>query len=429
MNTAETMRMLTDKDPSTGSYRIPRIIYSDAYYSEMVSYADLVLPDTTYLERWDCISLLDRPIGGVEGPADAIRQPIVAPDRDVRPFQDVLIELGTRLGLPGFTTSEGTPRYPGGYPDYIVNHERRPGIGPLGGWRGVAGEQAGHGAPNPDQLKRYIANGCFWKHELPEDQRYFKHANKAYLETAAAMGFIETADPIVLQLYVEPIQRFRLAASGHGRVVPPETHRERIATYFDPLPFWYLPFEAARIDGVDFPLHALTQRPMQMYHSWHSQNAWLRQILGNNRLFINRATGQALGLAEDDWVWLSSRQGRIRVPSKLMDGVNPETVWTWNAIGKRAGAWGLDPAAPEFREAFLLNHLISELLPGDGGYQYANADPITGQAAWYDLRVRIDPAAPDEAYLAAPASSRLIQPVSLGRPPQIVRPTAGAEGD
>ena len=27
------------------------IIYSDAYYSEMVAYADLVLPDTTYLER------------------------------------------------------------------------------------------------------------------------------------------------------------------------------------------------------------------------------------------------------------------------------------------------------------------------------------------------------------------------------------------
>ena len=46
-----------------------------------------------------------------------------------------------------------------------------------------------------------------------------------------------------------------------------------------------------------------------------------------------------------------------------MDGVNPDTVWTWNAIGKRAGAWNLDPDAPEFRKGFLLNHLISELLP------------------------------------------------------------------
>ncbi|HEX4614494.1 MAG TPA: molybdopterin oxidoreductase family protein, partial [Stellaceae bacterium] len=425
MNTAETMRMLADKDPASGEHRIPRIIYSDAYYSEMVAYADLVLPDTTYLERWDCISLLDRPIGGVKGPADAIRQPILAPDRDVRPFQDVLIEIGARLGLPGFVTQEGAPRYPGGYPDYIVNHERRPGIGPLGGWRGAEGENAGRGAPNPLQLERYIANGCFWKHELPDDQLYFKHANKAYLERAVTMGLIDKPEPIVLQLYVEPLQRFRLAAQGHGSVLPPETHRERIATYFDPLPFWYMPLEESRIDRSTFPLHALTQRPMQMYHSWHSQNAWLRQILGSNRLFVNRAAGRALGLAEEDWVWLSSHHGRIRVPTKLMDGVNPDTVWTWNAIGKRNGAWNLAPDSPEFRKGFLLNHLISELLPPDGGYSYANADPITGQAAWYDLRARIDRVPQGETDITAPSFEMLGHPASLSHPPGILRYFAG----
>ena len=34
-----------------GSIPIPHVIYSDAYCSETVAYADLVLPDTTYLER------------------------------------------------------------------------------------------------------------------------------------------------------------------------------------------------------------------------------------------------------------------------------------------------------------------------------------------------------------------------------------------
>jgi sulfite dehydrogenase (quinone) subunit SoeA len=427
MNTAETMRMLTDKDAATGEYRIPRIIYSDAYYSEMVAYADLVLPDTTYLERWDCISLLDRPIGSPEGPADSIRQPIVAPDRDVRPFQDVLIELGARLGLPGFVAPDGSPRYPGGYPDYIVNHERRPGLGPLAGWRGAEGQNAGRGAPNPHQLEHYVTNGCFWKYDLPEEQHYLKHANKAYLETAVAMGFLDAPEPIVLQLYVEPLQRFRLAAQGHGRTVPPEAHRERIAAYFDPLPFWYMPFEEARIDRANFPLHAITQRPMQMYHSWHSQNAWLRQILGSNRLYVNRATGRALGLAEEDWVWVSSHHSRIRVRTKLVDGVNPDTVWTWNAIGKRAGAWNLAPDAPEFRKGFLLNHLISELLPPDGGYQFANADPVTGQAAWYDLRVRIDRVAPGEPDRAAPWFNAIGHPTSLARPAAILRYFAGAD--
>jgi hypothetical protein len=51
-----------------------------------------------------------------------------------------------------------------------------------------------------------------------------------------------------------------------------------------------------------------------------------------------------------------------------MDALNPHTVWTWNAIGKRKGAWALDKDAPETTKGFLLNHLIHELLPdkGDG---------------------------------------------------------------
>ena len=47
-----------------------------------------------------------------------------------------MIDLGARLGLPGFINNDFTPKYPDGYIDYIINHERQPGIGPLAGWRG-----------------------------------------------------------------------------------------------------------------------------------------------------------------------------------------------------------------------------------------------------------------------------------------------------
>src|SRR3546814_3169669 len=77
---------------------------------------------------------------------------------------------------------------------------------------------------------------------------------------------------------------------------------------------------------------------MAMYHSWGSQNAWLRQIHAANRLFINRETALARGLADDDWVWVISHHGRIKAQIRLMEGVSPDTVWTWNAIGKRRGA-------------------------------------------------------------------------------------------
>jgi len=76
---------------------------------------------------------------------------------------------------------------------------------------------------------------------------------------------------------------------------------------------------------------------------------------------------------------------------RLHAATAPGTAWTWNAIGKRKGAWKLAADAHEFTDGFLLNHLIDELLPREAnGTRRANADPVTGQAAWFDLRVRIE---------------------------------------
>jgi len=417
MNVPDTLEHLTAKDPKTGEYKIPKIIYSDAYYSETVPYADLILPDTTYLERWDCISLLDRPISEADGPADSIRQPVVEPDRNVRPFQEVLIDLGARLNLPAFVNENGSPKYPGGYPDYMINHERKPGMGPLAGWRGEDGKSIGKGKPNPRQLEKYIENDCFWFHELEPHQKYFKHANKGYLDFAVSMGFRLSPTRVVFQLYLETLQKFRLAAEGHGTTVPPAHHRERIKTFFDPLPFWYPPFEGTMLDESEFPLYAITQRPMHMYHSWGSQNAWLRQITAQNRLYMSRTRAETLGIKDDDWIWISSHIGRVKAQVRTMEGVNPDTVWTWNAIGKRRGAWMLDSDAPEATQGFLLNHLIAELLPQrGGGYRYSNSDPVTGQAAWYDLRVRIEKASGEEAGETYPMFEPIHSPLDSDLP-------------
>lgn len=391
MNTAGVIDMLTDTDEN-GEYVIPRIIYSDAYSSEMVAYADLILPDTTYLERHDCISLLDRPICEADAAADAIRWPVIEPDRDVRGFQSVLIDLGARLGLPGFVDADGSALY-ADYADYIQRHERKPGIGPLAGWRGKDGSHAGRGEPNPEQLQRYIENGGFFVSHIPSEAQYMKPWNAGYQDWAVALGLFDAPQPYLLSLYVEPMRRFQLAAEGHGSRQPPDTLRERVLRTMDPLPIWY---PSADTEG-DYPLHALTQRPMAMYHSWGSQNAWLRQIHGMNPLYVPTRVMRAHGLRDGDWATVTSPHGQITVPVAEMAALNENTVWTWNAIGKRKGAWALTDDAPEATKGFLLNHLIHELLPPKGdGLRWSNSDPITGQAAWFDLRVRIEKA-PDQS--------------------------------
>ncbi|WP_090159206.1 molybdopterin oxidoreductase family protein [Loktanella sp. DSM 29012] len=403
MNTRGVMKMLTDTDEN-GDYVIPRIIYADAYRSEMVAYADLILPDTTYLERHDCISLLDRPICEADAAADAIRWPVVEPDRDVRGFQSVLCDLGGRLGLPGFVNADGSTKY-ANYADYIQQHLRRPGIGPLAGWRvGEHGLQHGRGDPNDSQIDAYIANGGFWIKHVPEGAAYYKPFNRAYQDWAVETGLYDAPAPYIFQLYVEPLRRFQLAAEGHGDRQPPDHLRGQIKVTMDPLPIWYPPFEDGHVDPAEYNLHALTQRPAAMYHSWGGQNAWLRQIHGHNPLYVPTAVWEKHKFKDGDWARVTSAHGSITVPVAHQASLNPNTVWTWNAIGKRKGAWALDKNAPEATKGFLLNHLIHELLPPKGdGLRWSNSDPVTGQAAWFDLRVKIERS-------GAPAES---QPVLL----------------
>lgn len=400
MNTAEIQDMLREKEVD-GEYKIPFIVVSDAFHSEMVNFADLIIPDTTYLERWDTISMLDRPISEPHAACDSIRQQVIEPERDVLSWQEVQIELAGRLGFPAFTNPDGSRKYQG-YKDFIINWQREPGIGFLAGWRLDENGNEVHlrGKPNPKQWERYVEHGAFFEMHLPEHIRYYRHANKDYLEFAKNAAWVGSTNQIVIELYSEAQQRFKLAGQGlYAGPMPTEAHhKERLSNYFNPLPFYYKPLEQCRIDEDEYPFYAVNQRPMFMYHSWDSQNAWLRQICAQNFLYMNRQRGTEMGIKDEAWCWVESHHGKIRVQVKLVEACQYDTVWTWNAIGKQKGAWGLDEQANESNDGFLMNHLISELLPvkNDALDQVTNSDPITGQAAWYDLKVKVYPAAVGE---------------------------------
>ena len=333
--------MLTDKD-AAGDYEIPHIIYSDAYFSETVAYADLVLPDTTYLERWDCISLLDRPIGSrragrrhppaggragprraaVPGRADRAR-------RAARPAG--LRRRGRAAELPGLRRLHREPRAQPGR-----RAARRLAR------RGRRRARARRAEPGP--ARALHRERLLLAPRPAAEQRYFKMANRAYLDFAVRDGVHRRRRSRSSSRSTrEPLQNFRLAARGPRRGAAAGATARAIETYFDPLPIWYAPLEEAAVDADAFPLHALTQRPMHMYHSWGSQNAWLRQITSQNRLFVHRETARAARRSPTT-TGSGSRAATARVKGqvRLMDGVNPDTVWTWNAIGKRAGAWMLD---------------------------------------------------------------------------------------
>jgi anaerobic selenocysteine-containing dehydrogenase len=394
MNTMEVRELLNSKN-ADGEFKIPFLVVCDAFQSEMVDFADLVLPDTTYLERHDAMSLLDRPISEYDGPVDSVRIPVLPTTGECKPFQEVLIELASRLKFPAFTTEDGGRKFKD-YPDFITRFETAPnsGIGFLAGWRGKDGEKSLRGEPNPDQWKRYAENNCVFHYKMPVEHQYMRNWNRGYLDFSKANALRQKNDPIMIAIYSDILQKFRLAAKGQRPgSSPPEHLKSRILKYFDPLPFWYPPLEDEVTDLEKYSLNAITQRPMAMYHSWDSQNAWLRQIHSHNYLYVNTKTALEHGINDGAWMWIESQWGKVKCMARHSEAVDPGTVWTWNAIGKAESAWSLDPSSDESKKGFLLNHLISEEL-SLGGFSVSNSDPITGQAGWYDVRVKL--AAADE---------------------------------
>jgi anaerobic selenocysteine-containing dehydrogenase len=414
MNTMEVREHLNAKDEN-GEFKIPFLVICDAFQSEMVAFADLVLPDTTYLERHDAMSMLDRPISEFDGPCDSVRIPVLPPTGQCKPFQEVLIELASRLKFPAFTTADGQRKFKD-YPDFITNFQTAPdsGIGFLMGWRGKEGDKSIRGEPNSNQWQMYEDNNCVFHYSMPPEHHYMRNWNQGYLDFAKANALRQKNDPIILAVYSDILQQFRLAAKGQrpGRT-PPVHLKDRIVQFFDPLPFWYPPLEDAVTQLSEFSMNAITQRPMAMYHSWDSQNAWLRQIHSHNYLHINTKTAVDHGIEDGAWIWVESQWGKVRCMARHTEAVEPGTVWTWNAIGKAESAWHLDPNADESKKGFLLNHLITEEIPlanSAGTFRVSNSDPITGQAGWYDVRVKLSPAGAHEEHDTWPKARTAIVP-------------------
>ncbi|TIU82885.1 MAG: hypothetical protein E5W03_14850, partial [Mesorhizobium sp.] len=52
---------------------------------------------------------------------------------------------------------------------------------------------------------------------------------------------------------------------------------------------------------------------------------------------------------------------------------------------------------------------------------YSNSDPVTGQAAWFDVRVRIVKCSAEEAGLTEPQFERFARPQHFESSPDILR--------
>ena len=170
------------------------------------------------------------------------------------------------------------------------------------------------------------------------------------MEWAQRMRMRRFNEPILIQLYSEVLQTFRLAAQGKaaGRGSRPSTCASASRRYFDPLPFYYAPLEAQ----AHRP-RALSARTRSRSGRWRCTTRGIRRTRGCARSTRTttcssiRAPRSAAGIADGGWMWVESQWGTVRCMARYSEAVEPGTVWTWNAIGKAPGAWRLAPDANE----------------------------------------------------------------------------------
>jgi anaerobic selenocysteine-containing dehydrogenase len=242
----------------------------------------------------------------------------------------------------------------------------------------------------------YAKNDCVFQYHMPETMHVHAQLEPRVPRLREDKGWRQKNDPVQLAIYSTPCRAF---ASPRKARAPAASRRCTCASASPPTstrcPFWYAPLEEAATDLDAYPLNAITQRPMAMYHSWDSQNAWLRQIHSHNYLQVNPLTARAAGHRRTA-AGAGSRANGARCAACCATArrSSPAPCGPGTRSARLDGAGGLAPGADEARKGFLLNQLISEEWPFDGR-TISNSDPITGQAGWYDVRVRIRPAAPE----------------------------------
>ncbi|KRT72745.1 MAG: molybdopterin oxidoreductase Fe4S4 region [Candidatus Rokubacteria bacterium CSP1-6] len=298
---------------------IPFIVSFSPFLDESSSRADLILPDHTYLERWQ-----DDQVTHLAGfTCFSLARPATAPLHQTRNTADVVLQIAKALGG---TIAKNVPWQK--FEDFL--HERARGLYEAG--RGYVAS-----APAEESLRKILERQGYWTSEF-----------KSYDEFWAALGkrgawWDPTGLPVSLEaLHTTPSRKFEFYASGLKRLVDEAVKRDGTGEAFvqalggrDRGDLLYLPavaIPAVREPGA-FPFRLNTYRLMSRPTGGGRNQPWLLEqpavhvrATWEGWVEIHPKTAAEVGVKGGDWVWVESAKGRIRLKAKLYAGTLPYVI-------------------------------------------------------------------------------------------------------
>ncbi len=314
------------------------VVSFSSFMDETAEFADLILPDHTFLERWQ-----DDFIEGLGYPGVALRQPVVEPVYNTRNTADVLIELAHRIGGP---VADAFP-----WPNFVELLKWR--LKDIGvGWETLT--QLGVWTVPP---YRFAERGSDpWVQEVVGRDRqraprdgYFDFFSR---ELYCLLGSADEAT----------LRHLGIQARGDTIFLP---HYEPVA------------YHGAE-DEYPFVLNVVTLMSLGSYTA-NANLPTLQEISGmtvnetwDSWVELNPDAARRLGLKDKDPVWIESRFGKLRTKVCLVPGLRPDVVnLPYNQGHRAVGRWAKDRG---------VNGL--ELMGPD-------TEPLTGLAAFTNTRVKV----------------------------------------
>jgi anaerobic selenocysteine-containing dehydrogenase len=318
--------------------KVPFVVAYSSFMDETASYADLVLPEPTYLERYE-----DHFIEGLGYPGVGLRQPVIIPRHDTLSFGDFLLKVSDAMGEPlsnafPWQTYQGLLQYRllDVGTDWDTLHE-------LGVWLTPGYRFARRGSEK-------------WVNEVIGADR----------RNAPRDGYFDFYSR-ELKCLLGDLDPEKLAALGFN---------ERDEMMYLPQ---YLPtdFEGDE-DEYPFMLNVITLMSLGPY-SAAANLPTLQEISGmtveetwGSWVEMNPETAHELGIEDKDEVWVESPFGKLRVKMRTVAALRPDVVNVpfnqgHTAVGRWAsnrGVNGLD----------LLN---------------PSTEPVSGLASFTNTRVKV----------------------------------------
>jgi menaquinone reductase, molybdopterin-binding-like subunit len=323
-------------------HRVPFIVSFSSFMDESAQYADLVLPEPTFLERYE-----DHFFEGLGYPGVGLRQPVIEPRYDTLSTGDFLLKVAARMGEPLKSA------FPWNSYEEVLKYRL---------------SKIGTHWDNLHELGVWMTPG--YRFARRGSERWIEEVVGKDRTGAPKDGYFDFYSRELSCLFEEfgnQIQSETLASiTVDGNVDSRSIPHHMPAAYSDGSSKYPFVLNIVTLMGLG-PVSAAANMPtlqeiigMTIGETWDS---WLE---------MNPQSATAVGLQDRDMVWVESPHGKVKTRVRLVKGLHPDVVnLPYNQGHTAVGRWAKDRG---------VNGL--DLLD-------PSSEPISGLAAFTNTRARV----------------------------------------